>query len=119
MIDRVRGEAPGRVLARAHAGLVYAVAYDPLPADGIEAQTRNALAFLDNTLADLGADRGGLLQVTVYLAHMSDKAAMDAVFLNWIGPEENWPQRACIGVDLGSRGDLIEIVVIAAQTPQT
>jgi hypothetical protein len=37
---------------------------------------------------------------------------MDPVWCTWIGPEENWPQRACVGADLDDRY-LIEIVVIA------
>ena len=113
---RIPGEAPGRCLATVHGGLVYAVSYDPHLANGIQDQTSNALTFLDETLAKAGSSKEALLQATVYLADMAHKPAMDEVWCAWIGPEENWPQRACIGVDLGQNGDLIEIVVIAAQT---
>jgi len=54
-----------------------------------------------------------LLQATVYLRDMSMKADMDAVWCAWIGGEENWPQRACVGADLAG-DDLVEIVVTAA-----
>lgn len=115
-IHRVPGPTRGRCLATAHAGLVYAVAYDPAAADGITAQTRNAVAFLDQVLADAGSSKSSLLQATVYLHDMSMKAAMDVVWCDWIGPPENWPQRACVGADLGDNGvSLIEIVVIAAE----
>ena len=91
VIDRVHGPAKGRCLAVSHAGLVYAVAYDPTMAAGISAQTRNALAFLDRNLASAGSGKNALLQATVYLRDMSMKPEMDAVWRDWIAPPENWP----------------------------
>ena len=76
-------------------------------------QTRNTLCELDRVLAKAGSGKAGLLQATVYLSDISSKPNMDAVWCEWIGPEENWPQRACIGVELEDRY-LIEVVVIAA-----
>jgi len=113
-IDRVHGLAKGRCLAVSYAGIVYAVAYDPAMAAGIVAQTRNALEFLDQQLAEAGSGKNALLQATVYLRNMSMKAEMDTVWCDWIGPKENWPQRACVGTDLGD-DMLIEIVVTAVQ----
>ena len=43
------------------------------------------------------------------------KTEMDEVWCEWIGHRNNWPQRACVGADLGDDVTLIEIVVIAAQ----
>ena len=43
------------------------------------------------------------------------KPEMDEIWCEWIGPPENWPQRACVGADLGDDVSLIEAVVIAAQ----
>lgn len=114
-IRRVQGPAQGRCLAASHAGIVYAVAYDPKAAPGISAQTRNTLEFLDQTLADAGSGKSALLQATVYLSDMSMKAEMDRVWCDWIGPAENWPQRACVGADLGDDVTLIEVVVTAAE----
>ena len=37
---------------------------------------------------------------------------MDSVWIPWIGPEENWPQRACVGAGLDA-DYLIEVVVVA------
>ncbi len=104
----------GRCGAVAHNGLVYAVATDTSSADGVGEQTRRALGELDRTLAAAGSGKAGLLQATVYLNDIADKAEMDEVWCAWIGGEENWPQRACIGVDLAGN-DLIEIVVTAVQ----
>jgi enamine deaminase RidA (YjgF/YER057c/UK114 family) len=91
---------------------VYAVATDPNCAEGIAEQTRNTLQELDRVLTKAGSGKIGLVQATVYLNDISNKSEMDSVWCVWIGPEENWPQRACVGVELEDRY-LIEIVVIA------
>jgi enamine deaminase RidA (YjgF/YER057c/UK114 family) len=111
-VKRYPGDSKGRCSAVVSDGLVYAVATDPVCADGIVAQTRNTLHELDRVLAEAGSGKLGLVQATVYLSDISEKAVMDPVWCTWIGPEENWPQRACVGADLDDRY-LIEIVVIA------
>lgn len=111
-IMRVPVPGLGRSSVVAAGGLVYAVATDPQQADGIVAQTQNTLAELERRLIQAGSGKTGLLQATVYLDDISEKATMDTVWLDWIGPETNWPQRACVGVDLAP-GDLIEVVVTA------
>ncbi len=102
----------GRCGAVVSGGLVYAVATDPECADGIAAQTRNTLQDIERMLVNAGSGKVGLIQATVYLSDMTLKPEMDAVWCDWVGPEENWPQRACIGVELES-GYLIEVVVVA------
>jgi enamine deaminase RidA (YjgF/YER057c/UK114 family) len=95
-------------------GMVHAVAFDPDCADGISQQTANALQYLDDILAKAGSDKSRLIHATVYLSDIRHKPDMDAVWLKWIGGKENWPQRACVGVDL-TLGYLVEIVVTAAE----
>ena len=102
----------GRCGAVVSDGLVYAVATDPVCAEGIAEQTRNTLQDLEKTLIEAGSGRPGLLQATVYLSDIANKPEMDSVWCDWVGPEENWPQRACIGVQL-EEGYLIEVVVVA------
>lgn len=102
----------GRCSAVASDGLVYAVATDPHCADGIAEQTRNTLEELDRLLTKAGSAKSGLVQATVYLSDIKNKPAMDMVWGEWIGPQENWPQRACVGVDL-DEGYFVEIVVVA------
>lgn len=104
----------GRSAAVSHGGLVYAVAVDPGESDSIAAQTRGALAEIDRVLALAGSDRTQLLQATVYLDDVSGKTEMNDVWCDWIGGEENWPQRACVGATLAP-GHMIEIVVTAAK----
>ncbi len=94
-------------------GLVYAVATDTTSANSITEQSQRTLETLEKTLIEAGSGKSGLLQATVYLRDMSMKAEMDAVWCEWVGDKENWPQRACVGADLAG-DDLVEIVVTAA-----
>ena len=112
-ITRLHGLNRGRCRATVFNGLVYAVATDTTGSTGIEAQTAAALAILEALLVEAGSGKDRILQATVYLRDMARKPAMDAVWCDWIGPPENWPQRACVGTDLAG-DDLIEIVVTAA-----
>ncbi len=114
-IKRFHGESRGRCRAVVNSGLVYAVATDTSSGKSVAEQTRRTLEALEKTLLEAGSGKGGLLQATVYLRDMSTKAEMDAVWCDWVGGEENWPQRACVGADLAG-ADLVEIVVTAAQT---
>lgn len=111
-LKRIPGGSAGRCAAVQSGGLVYAVATDPACGQSIEEQTQGTLQALDDTLLKAGSGKSGLVQATVYLSDITLKARMDAVWCKWIGPEENWPQRACIGVALEDRY-LIEIVVTA------
>jgi enamine deaminase RidA (YjgF/YER057c/UK114 family) len=112
-IERFHGGAAGRARATSYNGLVYTVATDSTNAATIAEQTRNTLAALDKNLAEAGSDKTRIIQATVYLADMSNKAAMDEVWCAWIGPKENWPQRACVGANLAG-ANMVEIVIVAA-----
>lgn len=111
-IKRVPYKGLGRCEAVITDGIIYAVATDPYCADGIIAQTKNTLDALNRTLENAGSGRAGLLQATVYLSDINEKPMMDSVWIDWIGAEINWPQRACVGVELYD-GCLIEVVVTA------
>ncbi len=110
-ITRLAGGAIGRNRAVAWRDLVWTVA--TASGDSLRQQTETALAQIERNLEELGSDKTKLLQVTVYLAEISAKPEMDAVWNAWIGPG-NWPQRACVGVALAG-DDLVEIVVTAAR----
>ncbi|ABD54571.1 RidA family protein [Jannaschia sp. CCS1] len=111
-IDRHPDGLIGKCSAAVHGGLAYIVANAPEPGEGILDQTSGCLAELDRLLRSVGSDRTRVLQVTVYLSDIADKPRMDSIWMPWIGAEENWPQRACVGADLDP-GYLIEIVATA------
>ena len=111
-ITRFRGSARGRNRCVEHAGIVYAVA----TAEGtdIQEQTRRTLAHLDESLSMAGSDKTRILSAQIFLADMDQKAPMDEVWNDWIGPDwQNWPQRACVGAPLAP-GTLVEIILTAA-----
>ncbi|HXC57167.1 MAG TPA: RidA family protein [Rhizomicrobium sp.] len=112
MIARFPG--PGRPRSRAvvHDGFVFAVATAPVKSVSLYDQTRQALAFLDESLAQVGSSKSRILQATVYLVDMAQKAEMNRAWEEWVDFDEP-PQRACIGVALEGQ-DLVEIVIIAA-----
>ena len=112
-INRIGGQYRGRSPAVSHNGLVYAVATDTSGSATLAEQTQRTLETLERNLNDAGSGKSGLLSVTVYLRDMAGKPEMDAVWCDWIGPAENWPQRACVGTDLAC-DDLVEIVATAA-----
>jgi enamine deaminase RidA (YjgF/YER057c/UK114 family) len=114
-IKRVKGNAAGRSSGSAYANLVTAVGVDPSDAPTVAEQTRNALAQLDKTLAELGSDKTRIIQATVYVTDIGRKAEMDAEWVKWIGADpKNWPQRACVQAALAGK-DQVEIVLVAAK----
>ncbi|MGI9452461.1 MAG: Rid family hydrolase [Geminicoccaceae bacterium] len=113
-IERVPGQARGRCRAVSYNGLVYAVSTDTSGAATLAEQARRTLEALEQNLCDAGSGESGLLQVTVYLRDMAGKPEMDEVWCDWVGPAENWAQRACVGADLAG-DDMIEIVATAAR----
>lgn len=113
-IARFSGNAAGRSRAVAYDNLVFTVATASDAGGTVTEQTQRTLVALDQNLADAGSDRSRLLSATVYLTDIATKAEMDAVWCEWIGPPENWPQRACVQAALAP-GTLVEITVVAAK----
>ena len=112
-IKRVPGDYPGRSRATINNGLVYTVGTDIDSSPTVASQTRRILSDLEAVLDEAGSGKDCIVQATVYLRDMATKPEMDAVWCEWIGPAENWPQRACIGTDLAEE-DKVEIVLVAA-----
>jgi len=114
MIVRLPGRGRPRSRTVIHNGFVFAVATAPLKSDSLYDQTRQSLAFLDESLAQAGSSKSHVLQATVYITDMTQKGEMNRAWDQWVD-FDNPPQRACVGVALEGR-DLVEIVVIAALT---
>lgn len=101
--------------AAIHNGVVYLagqIADDP-SAD-VAGQTRQVLASIDRLLSEAGSDKSELLQVTIFIASMSDFAAMNAVWDEWVVPGAT-PPRATVEAKLAQPEYRVEIKVIAAQ----
>ncbi|USD67198.1 RidA family protein [Vibrio sp. SCSIO 43136] len=115
MIERKAGIYQGRSKASAYRDLVWTVATAKDTSVGIAEQTRSTLEVIETNLIELGSNKHQIVSAQVYIANMADKASMDKVWCDWIGANPNdWPQRACLGVDL--EGDvLIEVTVTAVR----
>ena len=96
-----------------HNGTVYLVEVPSnLDAD-ITGQTENLLASIERLLAQAGSDKSRLLMVTIYLADMTDYAAMNAAWDAWL-PEGSAPTRACVQARLANLECRVEMALTAA-----
>lgn len=83
-------------------------------ADGdITDQTRECLRRIEALLAEAGSSPAHILQAVIWLADMSDFAAMNAVWDDWV-PEGAAPARACGEAALARPELKVEIIVTAA-----
>lgn len=66
------------------------------PSGDIKKQTKEALAELDALFEKIGANKGDLIQIQIWLANMQDFDAMNEIYDAWI---KNYPKpvRACVG----------------------
>ena len=88
------------------------LAADDLTQD-IRGQTRQTLANIDRVLAQTGSDKSKLLRVEIWLSHMKNFDAMNAVYQDWLD-SENVPARVCVESRLWDDAAEVEIMVTAA-----
>jgi len=119
-IQRWPSSSPGRSRTVSDGERVWTVANATDAAAGFDTQARQSLAILESHLQAAGSARSHILSIQVLLADIGDRAAFDAVWQAWIGPDPaHWPQRACYQAGLAP-GLLVELIAVAAaaSTPQ-
>jgi enamine deaminase RidA (YjgF/YER057c/UK114 family) len=79
----------------------------------VSEQTRDILAQIDQSLAEVGSDRSRILQATIWLADIAFYDEMNAVWDAWVVPGQA-PARACVEARLADPDYGLEIQVIAA-----
>ena len=79
--------------------------------EGIEAQTRQSLSNVMAILNEAGLGPNSVVKTCVLLQHISDFAAMNAVYAEFF-PEDK-PARVCYEVAALPKGALVEIDAIA------
>jgi reactive intermediate/imine deaminase len=87
-----------------------------ITAPDIAGQTRQALRNLSAVLEAAGTDLRHVIKTTVFLAHMSDFAAMNEVYGEFIKenvPSGALPSRTTVFVDLPHKVMLVEIDALA------
>ena len=77
----------------------------------ITAQTRQSLTNVKAILEATGLTMDNVAKTTVFLAHMSDFAAMNAVYAEFF-TEGNYPARSAVEVGALPKGALVEIETI-------
>ena len=101
--------------AAIHNGVVYLAGQVPNDVNqGIEGQTAEVLAMIDDLLAQAGSSKDHLLTVTIYLTDMADYAGMNKVWDAWLN-QGFAPPRACVQAALANPLWKVEMVVVAAQ----
>ena len=96
-------------------GVVYLAGQVPNDVtQGIEGQTAEVLAMIDDLLAQSGSSKNHLLSVTIYLKDMADYAGMNSVWDSWLN-KGFAPPRACVQAALANPLWKVEVVVVAAQ----
>ncbi|GAB1407768.1 RidA family protein [Thermomonas brevis] len=113
MIQRI--DAGNRMSeATLHGGIAYLAGQVPeTPDAGIEVQTAEVLAAIDELLAQAGSDKTRILRAQVYLADIADFAGMNRAWDAWVVPGQA-PARATVEARLANPGWKVEIVVTAA-----
>jgi enamine deaminase RidA (YjgF/YER057c/UK114 family) len=84
------------------------------PKQDVTGQTRQVLAEIDRLLALAGTDKSKLLRTNIWLADMTDFAAMNAVWDGWVSAG-NTPARATVEASLATPDYRVEIMVVAAK----
>ncbi|MEJ5248394.1 MAG: Rid family detoxifying hydrolase [Caldilinea sp.] len=79
--------------------------------DGIEAQTRQALANMQAVLAAAGATAKDVVKTTIFLADMADFTVVNRIYAEVFGEEP--PARSTVQVAALPKNGLIEIEMIA------
>jgi enamine deaminase RidA (YjgF/YER057c/UK114 family) len=80
----------------------------------IKNQTRQVLDEIDRLLAKCGSSKSKVLQATIWVTDIRNRAPMNEVWTAWVDPK-NLPARACIEAKLADPRALVEIMVIAAK----
>jgi 2-iminobutanoate/2-iminopropanoate deaminase len=84
-------------------------------ADGVQAQTRRALANVAAILAAAGAGWKDVVKTTVFLADMADFQDFNAVYADVV--EEPYPARSTVAAAGLPKGARVEIDAVARTAP--
>lgn len=115
MIEIRRGKYIGRNKSTAYKDLIWTVATASNLTADIEIQTRETFETIEQNLKELNSSKSQIISVNIYLADINDKVIMETIWKEWIGSiPNNWPQRACLGVNLEGNV-LIEATVTAVR----
>jgi enamine deaminase RidA (YjgF/YER057c/UK114 family) len=108
---------PGPILSLAveHGNTVYLAGIVPKNLkNDIKGQTQEVLAEIDRMLAKCGTSKSKLLQATIWVTDIRNRAPMNEVWTAWVDAK-HLPARACVEAKLADPRALVEIMVVAAK----
>lgn len=79
-------------------------------ADGVEAQTLQAMKNIEAILKEAGSDFGKVVKTTCFLADMKDFAVFNAIYAEYFTSK---PARSCVAAKELPANFLVEVEVIA------
>jgi len=80
----------------------------------VKGQTEDVLADIDRLLAKCGSNKSKILQATIWVTDIRNRAPMNEAWTAWVDAK-NLPARACIEAKLADPKALVEIMVTAAK----
>ena len=80
----------------------------------VKGQTKQVLDDIDRLLAKCGSNKSKVLQATIWVTDIRNRAPMNEVYSAWADPK-NLPARACVEAKLADPRALVEIMVTAAR----
>ncbi len=108
---------PSPVLSKAveYHGFIFTQGMVARDLDGdVREQTRDVLEQLDILLEQHGTDKTRLLQAQIWLKHIGDRDALNALWSAWL-PPDGAPARACVQAVLADPRMLVEIMLITTK----
>lgn len=102
--------------AAIHDGIVYLTGQVGRPEVGVEEQTRDVLAAIEELLAESGSDKSRILHAQVWLADITDFPALNAAWDSWVDRDDP-PTRSTCQAIMTSPDYRVEITVTAALVP--
>ncbi len=112
MIERLHTNERSSKIVK-HNGVVYLTGQVGGTEDDITIQTKECLSRVEKLLTEAGSSTKQMLQVEIWLADMTDFAAMNLVWNAWV-PEGHAPARACGEAKLARPELKVEMIVTAA-----
>ena len=82
-------------------------------AEGVAAQTRQALANLQAVLAEAGLTLADVVKTTVFVQDLADFVTVNDVYADCFG--DTYPARSCVQIAALPKGALVEIECIAVR----
>jgi enamine deaminase RidA (YjgF/YER057c/UK114 family) len=80
----------------------------------VTGQTRQVVAKITAALEANGTDNTRLLNAQIWLKHITDRDAMNKVWIEWLG-DAGRPARACVEANMADPRILVEIMVNACR----